>query len=71
LGTCIGVRNYRYFIWFVLSLNLYGCYIVAFCIIGLIENTYLNDDHGEAIVKHLYSIIIIAFIFIVRNTTNT
>jgi len=53
IGTCVGARNYRYFIFFLFGISIYSLYCLATGIIFLVEyaknlaHTY-NSDHSAS-----------------------
>lgn len=49
LGTCIGRRNYKMFIYFVSLLASYCLYIIGMGILSLVINTMKKSDNEQAL----------------------
>ena len=60
LGTCIGRRNYKWFIYFVSSLASFCLYIVAMSILSIVVNVseVSDDDPMQDLGERWYSFII-------------
>ena len=65
IGTCVGMRNYRYFFLFLCILNLLQFFTIAVCIVHIVLNQELAPkDKTSKICKTIMSIYIIIYIFI-------
>ena len=65
IGTCVGMRNYRYFFLFLCILNLLQFFTIAICIAHIILNQKeASEDKTSKICKIIMSIYIIIYIFI-------
>lgn len=68
LGTCIGKRNYKLFMYFVSTLSSMCLYIVAMSILSIVVKVQEVDANvNEGIGQRWYSIIFFIYAFIVSN----
>lgn len=66
LGTCIGKRNYKLFMYFVSVLSSFCLYIVAMSVLSIaIRVQEMRDSVGEGVGQRWYSIIFFIYAFIV------
>jgi palmitoyltransferase ZDHHC9/14/18 len=56
LGTCIGLRNYKYFFLFILMINLLFIYILIFSLKILIDNLNVYDNDYNKYKSYLLNI---------------
>ncbi|KAJ9466889.1 putative protein S-acyltransferase 4 [Diplonema papillatum] len=54
-GTCIGKRNYRYFLSFLVSTIVLALYVAAVCLARLVHNANTHDDDGQNYVSRAIS----------------
>jgi hypothetical protein len=68
LGTCIGKRNYKLFMYFVSSLSSLCLYIVAMSILSIaIKVQEVDANVSEGVGQRWYSIIFFIYAFIVSH----
>jgi len=53
VGNCIGKRNYRYFLIFLITITIESVYVVAFSVLDLIFRTNANGSDVEGLIKSL------------------
>jgi len=51
LGTCVGIRNYRFFFWFLLCVNILILYIISFSSFHLYVNLKSNHKDNKADIR--------------------
>jgi len=48
VGNCIGKRNYRYYLLFIVSASVICLYVIALCVAHIILNTNASDKHSRS-----------------------
>lgn len=66
LGTCVGKRNYKYFIRFVGLLFVYAVYVLIFCALSIAYRGVELDDAGKGFGDRWYAIVIFLYTLLVR-----
>ena len=66
LGTCIGRRNYKMFIYFVSLLASFCLFIVSMGVLSVVVNVMEKEDNEQALGERWYTFIIIVYAGIVR-----
>ncbi|CDW86519.1 palmitoyltransferase akr1 [Stylonychia lemnae] len=61
IGTCVGKRNYKYFMHFLTLLKIYGLYVLIFCSISIVYKAQQAKD-AEKVFQQRWYAVIIAFI---------
>lgn len=65
VGTCVGRRNYRTFLFFILSASTLCCWVLATCIAQLWKAAgERNGDWGASIGAYPASLVLIIYVFI-------
>ncbi|CDW86853.1 UNKNOWN [Stylonychia lemnae] len=64
LGTCVGRRNYRYFMLFITLLQIYGVYVMVFCALSIAYRGVQAQDAGEGFGSRWYAIIIFIYVLL-------
>lgn len=65
LGTCIGRRNYKMFIYFVSLLASFCLFIVSMGVLSVVVNVMRKEDNEQALGERWYTFIIIVYAGIV------
>mmetsp|Transcript_24976 Transcript_24976/g.34741 ORF Transcript_24976/g.34741 Transcript_24976/m.34741 type:complete len:318 (+) Transcript_24976:39-992(+) len=65
VGTCIGARNYKYFILFLFSITILSVYLLAINIFLIVQTHNNCDDWKEVIQKRLVCVAMAAYTFLV------
>lgn len=66
LGTCIGKRNYKYFMYFITLLLAYGIYVMIFCALSIIFRSIDLEDTSLGFGSRWYSVLIFGYTCIVN-----
>ena len=66
LGTCIGRRNYKMFIYFVSLLASFYLFIVSMGVLSVVVNVMEKEDNEQALGERWYTFILIVYAGIVR-----
>ena len=66
LGTCIGKRNYKFFMYFITSLFLYGLYVMIFCALSIAYRSVQLDQTGEGFAERWYAVLIFTYVLLVN-----
>ena len=66
LGTCIGRRNYKMFIYFVSLLASFCLFIVSMGVLSVVVNVMEKEDNEQALGERWYTFILIVYAGIVR-----
>ena len=65
LGTCIGRRNYKMFIYFVSLLASFCLFIVSMGVLSVVVNVMEKEDNEQALGERWYTFILIVYAGIV------